>query len=80
MLLNIGSLPDVTGANHENHLMRTSRVVKHVVYGKDTVSYSTFDSPADSVDVLRLAYAPTSIRLAANLCPSARTWLRMALP
>jgi len=53
--------PDVMGANRENHLMRTSEVVKKVVYGKDKISYATYDAPAGSVDVLRLAYSPQSV-------------------
>lgn len=54
-------LPDIMGANRENHLMRTSAVVRQVAYGKDEITYQTFDAPVDSVDVLRLAYSPQSV-------------------
>lgn len=55
-------LPEIMGANRENHLLRTSEVVKRVIYGKDKMSYSTFDAPSDSIDVLRLAYSPNAVR------------------
>ena len=51
-------LPEITGANRENHIMRTSAVVRKVTYGMDQITYSTFDAPASSVDVLRLSYSP----------------------
>jgi len=54
-------LPDILGANRENHIMRSSSVVKSVIYGKGRIEYSTFDAPANTVDVLRLAFAPRSI-------------------
>jgi hypothetical protein len=61
VLRNISWMPDLMGPNRENHLMRSSGVVKRVVYGKDRISYSAFDAPAPAVDVLRLAYSPKSI-------------------
>lgn len=54
-------LPEVAGAGRENHIMRSSGVVKRVTYGKDRIAYSTFDAPKDSVEVLRLAYVPASV-------------------
>ncbi|MHB9037164.1 MAG: hypothetical protein ACYC64_10875 [Armatimonadota bacterium] len=57
----MGWLPEALGANRENHIMRSTRVVNSVVYGKGRIEYSTFDGPADSIDVLRLAFSPTSI-------------------
>ncbi len=54
-------LPEIMGANRENHIMRTSGLVRRVIYGKDEIAYSTFDAEPDSVDVLRLAYRPTSV-------------------
>ena len=51
-------LPDVFGAARENHIVRSSSVVRSVVYGKGRIEYSTFDAPAPSVDVLRLAFRP----------------------
>jgi hypothetical protein len=54
-------LPEVMGASRENHLMRSSSVVNSIVYGKGRIDYSTFDAPMDTVDVIRLAFAPNSI-------------------
>jgi hypothetical protein len=50
--------PEIMGANRENHLMRASGVVRKVIYGKDKITYTTFDAPPRSVDVVRLAYPP----------------------
>ncbi len=54
-------LPELMGAARENHIMRSSSVVNSVTYGKGHIDYSTFDAPRDTVDVLRLAFAPKSI-------------------
>jgi hypothetical protein len=54
-------LPEVMGANRENHIMRSSSVVNSVVYGKDKITYSVFDAPAETIDVLRLAFKPDSV-------------------
>jgi hypothetical protein len=51
-------LPEIMGANRENHIMRTSEVLRNVIYGKDKITYTTFDAPKGAVDVLRLAYSP----------------------
>ena len=53
--------PDVLGTNRENHIMRTSSVVRSVRYGKGRVAYSAYDASAPSEDVLRLAFRPKSI-------------------
>jgi len=58
VLRTMGWLPEIMGANRENHIMRSSEVVRRVIYSKDRIRYSTFDAPAGSVDVLRLAYTP----------------------
>jgi len=55
-------LPEELGASRENHIMRSSAVVTSVVYGPGRIEYSTFDAPTETVDVLRLAFAPTEIR------------------
>ncbi|MCL4693754.1 MAG: hypothetical protein KJ060_14735 [Candidatus Hydrogenedentes bacterium] len=54
-------LPDVEGANRENHILRSSRVVNDVSYGGGRIAYSTFDAPAHSIDLLRLSYRPNRI-------------------
>ncbi len=69
VLRHMSWMPELMGPNRENHLMRSSGVVKRVVYGKDRISYSVFDAPSPSIDVLRLAYAPKSV--AANSRPLA---------
>src|SRR6185312_14755907 len=43
----------------ESHLVGSSSVVTRIVYGKGSVTYSTFD-PA-STDILRLNFSPTSV-------------------
>ncbi len=53
--------PEWFGPARENHLMRTTSVVRNVRYGKGRVAYSTFDAAAPCEDVLRLAFTPTSI-------------------
>ncbi|MBN1909103.1 MAG: hypothetical protein JW818_05135, partial [Pirellulales bacterium] len=53
--------PDLFGASRENHLMRSSSVVKSVVYGKGRIAYKTFAEPGPRVDVLRLAFTPRSV-------------------
>ena len=63
-------LPDQLGANRENHVMRTSGTVTSVVYGRGRISYSTYDAPANSIDVLRLAFTPTSITANGNALAS----------
>jgi hypothetical protein len=57
----MGWLPDALGASRENHIMRSSAVVTSVNYEKGAVRYRTFDAPAETVDVLRLSFAPTAI-------------------
>jgi len=54
-------LPEVMAPNRENHIMRSTGVVKRVIYGAGEIAYSTFDAPANSIEVLRLAYPPTTI-------------------
>lgn len=57
----IGWLPEELGASRENHLVRTCAVVDSIIYGKGTISYTTFDSPQETIDVLRLSYVPMKI-------------------
>ena len=61
----MGWLPEVMGPNRENHIMRSSGLVRAVRYGKDRIGYSTFDAPVGSVDALRLSYVPAAV-LAGN--------------
>jgi len=41
--------------------VRSSAVVNSIVYGDGAISYSTFDSPSGTIDVLRLSFAPENI-------------------
>ena len=61
VLRTMGWLPDVMGANRENHIMRTSSVVKQVTYRKGAIWYRVYDAPAPAIDVLRLAFLPSSV-------------------
>ena len=54
-------MPDLLAPPRENHLVRSSAIVTSVVYGKGRVEYKTFDAPADTIDVLRLAFTPKSV-------------------
>jgi len=58
----IAWLPDVFGANRENHIVRSTAVVSHIVYGQGRIAYTTVDAPANTVDIVRLAFRPTSVR------------------
>jgi len=57
----IGWLPEELGANRENHIVRSTAVVNSVRYGAGRIEYSTFNAPVETVDVLRLAFAPKQI-------------------
>jgi hypothetical protein len=53
-----GAVPGWSPAD-ESHLLGSSSVVAKISYGKDSVTYSTFDP--DSTDVLRLDFVPSAI-------------------
>lgn len=53
--------PGLFGPQRENHIFRSASVVNSVVYEKNRVTYSTFDAPPKTRDVLRLAFEPTAI-------------------
>ncbi len=53
--------PELCGPARENHLMHSTSAVTSIVYDKGRIAYRTFDAPAKSVDVLRLAFAPTRV-------------------
>ena len=53
--------PETLGPARENHIMRTSSVVRAVRYGKGRIAYSTFDGLSPCEDVLRLAFTPASV-------------------
>ncbi len=57
----MGWLPEVQGANRENHIMRSTAVVRHMEYDAGAVRYTTYDAPENTTEVLRLAFAPTRV-------------------
>jgi hypothetical protein len=61
VLAAIGWLPEELGANRENHIVRSKAVVNAVSYGAGRIEYSTFDAPAETVAVLRLAFVPKRV-------------------
>ncbi|MCC6730348.1 MAG: hypothetical protein IT208_13505 [Chthonomonadales bacterium] len=54
-------LPAELGANRENHIVRSSAVVRDVRYAPGAVRFRTFDAPRPTVTVLRLAFAPSRV-------------------
>lgn len=61
LLAGVGWLPEELGANRENHIVRASAVVNSVRYGDGRIEYATFDAPAPTIEVLRLAFAPNKV-------------------
>jgi hypothetical protein len=57
----IAWLPELFGPSRENHIVRSTAVVNRVIYAKGRIDYSTFDAPANTIDVLRLAFVPDRI-------------------
>jgi hypothetical protein len=53
--------PEIFAPGRENHIVSSTSVVNHVLYEKGRIKYSTFDAPPDTVDVVRLAFAPASV-------------------
>jgi hypothetical protein len=61
VLRTLAWLPEVTGAGRENHIVRSSGVLKRVVYGKGKVTWSTYDAVSPAIEVLRLSYTPATV-------------------
>lgn len=61
VLAGIGWLPEELGASRENHIVRSTAVVNSVSYGAGRIEYTTFDAPANTIEVLRLAFAPRTV-------------------
>jgi hypothetical protein len=57
----IAWMPDVFGASRENHIVRSSSVVKDVRYADGRVEFATFDAKPPCVTVLRLAFEPERV-------------------
>ncbi len=57
----IGWQPEEFGAPRENHIVRTTHVVRDVQYADGSVRYSTYPALGPNVDVLRLSFRPTRV-------------------
>ena len=57
----IAWMPEEFGASRENHIVRSTATVSDAIYGDGRVSYSTFDAPKNTTDVLRLSFAPKAV-------------------
>jgi hypothetical protein len=60
-LVAMAAVPD-WAPRKEDHLLRSTSVVRHVDYTRGRVAWSTFD--ASSEETLRLTFRPTSVRVA----------------
>jgi hypothetical protein len=58
----IAWLPQYFAPNRENHVVRSTTIVNSVDYEKGRISYSTFDAPPGTIDLLRLAFVPSLIK------------------
>jgi len=61
LLATVAWLPEEFGPARENHIVRSTAVVRRVTYGPRGVSYRTFDAPEATIDVLRLAFVPEAV-------------------
>jgi hypothetical protein len=57
----IAWLPEKFAPNRENHIVRSSSVMRKVLYEKGSITYTTFDSPPGVQEVMRLAFRPSSV-------------------
>ena len=57
----IAWLPEAFGPNRENHVVRSTSIVREVLYEKGRIAYTTRDAPNGVHEVLRLAFYPASI-------------------
>ncbi len=58
--------PDIFAPARENHILRSTSVINHIVYGDGRIEYTTFDAPKETVELLRLAFRPTRIQAGAT--------------
>ncbi|MBM4092187.1 MAG: hypothetical protein FJ276_22570, partial [Planctomycetes bacterium] len=61
VLAGIGWLPEELGASRANHIVRSTAVINSVIYGDGRIEYTTFDAPAGTTEVLRLAFVPKQV-------------------
>jgi hypothetical protein len=60
------AFPELAPAN-QNHLLKTTSVIKSISYGKEKINYEVFDS--SSVEILRLASKPKEIIINNEVLP-----------
>src|ERR1017187_2665719 len=58
----IAWLPETFGPNRENHIVRSTSVVREVLYEKGRITYTTCGAPNGARELLRLASPPPSIK------------------
>jgi len=54
-------LPEWFAPSRENHIVRNTSTIISVMYGKGDIRYHTFDSPKNTIEVLRLSFIPDEI-------------------
>ena len=54
----IAWLPAELGANRENHIVRSTAVVKNPIYAVGKITYSTYDAPKNTVEPLLKSSCP----------------------
>ncbi len=86
LLKTIAWMPECFGPARENHIVESSAVVNSVTYGAGRVDFSTFDAPAGTTTVLRLAFEPDLVsgaddtRLLLRGDPKENGYLTKSLP
>jgi len=59
----IAWMPDIFAPRRENHIVRTTHVVRRVVYEPGRVAFEVANARSPAVSVLRLAFRPTAVRV-----------------
>lgn len=54
-------VPEIAAPVRENHLVHSIGVVRRIRYEKGSITYETFDAPANDSDELRLAFVPQTV-------------------
>ncbi len=57
----IAWLPEEFAPNRENHIVRSTSVIQDISYGRGDIRYTTFDAPAETEEIMRLAFRPSKI-------------------
>lgn len=69
ILETISWLPEDLAPSRENHIVRSTSVVRSAVYGSGRIEYATFDAPPGTQEVLRLAFVPSSVEAGGRKLP-----------